>query len=182
MRQHVKVCEKSALNDNPSCLKSLPSTSQHPLDNQKIPSVSEAGTSSKDQDPLTPGAPPWYSPLEKVPIDKDRHLSYFGISLGVMLALCQTCVVVLRRLRYTQEFVKTMTDKGWPRFLFSWMCGPNPEPFPEKSLFDLLVVILVLNLVILYALFNMLWKRDRCSKKNTSKCELLLLKSQARTN
>ena len=152
--QSVRM-EKSG-NENPSCLKSVPSTSQQPLGNQKRPSVSEAGTSLQNQDPPSPGSPTWFSPLEKGVMDKDRRLAFFGISLGVMLALCQTCVGVLRTLRYTQEFVKRMTDKGWPKWLFSWISNPNPEPFPEKWLFDLLVLILILNLIILYALFNTL--------------------------
>ena len=155
MGEHVKLSEKSALNETRSYLRGLPSTSQQPLDNQKKPFVSEAGTSLRNQDPPSPGSPPW-SPLEKRVIEKDPHLAYFGIGLGVMLVLCQTCVGVLRRLGYTQEFVKTMTGKGYPKWLFSWLSHPNPKPFPEKSVFDLLVLILIFNVVILYVLFKML--------------------------
>jgi hypothetical protein len=99
-----------------------------------------------------------FSPAEEQVIGKDPHqqLANFAISLGVMLAICQACVGVLRKLRYTQEFAKTMTDKGWPRWLFFWISHSNPEPFPERSLFHLLVCILVLNLVILYGLFSTL--------------------------
>ena len=121
-------------------------------------SVREAGTTLNNQlpSPSTPGSPTLLSPLEEAMMDKDRRLAFFGISLGVMLALCQTCVGVLRRLRSTQEFVERIYDKGWPKWLFSWISNPNPEPFPEKWLFDLLVLILILNLIILYALFNTL--------------------------
>ena len=149
--QSVRM-EKSgnqAETDNP-----LPTGKSH-FDEEKL-SVSKNSTILENQLSVTPGAPSWFSPLEKEVIEKDRRLGSFGIGLGVLLALCQTCVGVLRTLGYTQEFVKTMIGKGYPKWLFSWLSHPNPKPFPERSLFDLLVVILVLNLVILYALLRML--------------------------
>jgi hypothetical protein len=154
VKRYVEAAEKRAFDETQSFLKGLPSTSGQALESQRKLPGSQAGSSL--QNPNSPGDPSWYSPLEKGIIEKDRHLTAFGVTLGVMLAICQACVGVLRKLRYTQEFAKTMTDKGWPRWLFFWISHSNPEPFPERSLFHLLICILVLNLVILYGLFSML--------------------------
>ena len=150
MEREVRENEQKTLNGFKVCIERVQSDSRQSLLDKEKNSVSKAGTSSQDQNSDFP--PSLHSALEK---GVDRHLPYFGISVGLLLVICKTCVVVLRKLGYTQEFVKRMTDKGWPKWLFSRISNPNPEPFPEKWLFDLLVVILVFNLIILYALLNM---------------------------
>ena len=131
---------------------------QEPLNNEGKPSPSKTSSTSENELPLPPTPPTPWSPLERGIVEKDRHSQWVnvGVGAGIVLAICRGCIDVVRRLDYTQKWVKEMTDKGFPRWLFFWVPDSNPETFPEKSLFSFLVRIFVLNLVILYVLFHFL--------------------------
>ena len=73
----------------------------------------------------------------------------------LLLFTSQVCVPVLRKLNYTQDTVKRITDKGFPKWLFSRITVSNPETVSEKVLFDLMVRLLTINLMILYFLIKM---------------------------
>lgn len=96
------------------------------------------------------------SPLEA--LEKDRHLQWAGFRLcvGALLTTSQVALGVLRKLTYTQDLVKKMTDKGIPKGLFFWIHHPNPAPLAEKPFFILMVCILAGNLILLYVLMKML--------------------------
>ena len=118
----------------------------------------EGGTSSTFERRLSsPGSPLW-SHLEKGIMEKDWHsqLGNLGLALGVLLAISRSCVGLLGKLAYTKRWVEKMVSKGFPKFLFFWIPDSNQESVSERSLFNLLLSIFVLNFVIVYFLFKTL--------------------------
>ena len=99
-----------------------------------------------------------FSPAEEQVLKKDRYeeLAGFWLCVGALLGTSRVALAVLRKLSYTQNLVKKMTDKGIPKKLLFWIYNPNPGPLPEKPIFCLMVCILVGNLIILYVLMKML--------------------------
>ncbi len=99
-----------------------------------------------------------FSPAEEQVIGKDRHLELagFGVCVGALFTTSRVALGVLRKLSYTQDLVKKMTDKGIPKKLFFWIHHSNPGPLPEKPLFYLMVMILAGNFIILYVLMKIL--------------------------
>ena len=155
LEQYDALAPESAENGKVFEKIGLGSISEKPLNNEGKPSLSKTSSTSDNE---LPSSPTVWSPLERGIVEKDRHLQLFNFSVGtgIVLAICRGCIDVVRRLDYTQKWVKEMTDKGFPRWLFFWVPDSNPETFPEKSLFSFLVRIFVLNLVILYVLFHFL--------------------------
>ena len=98
------------------------------------------------------------SPSEET-LGRTQAVVWFGSGLCAftLLSTTQIAWVILRKLNYTQELVKKLTDKGWPKFLFLWLHHPNPGPAGEKPLFNLMVAILVGNILILYTLMKMMY-------------------------
>ena len=127
------------------------------MNNQGELSLSKTNTTSDNQLP-SPGSPLYQKRLEKGIIEKKWHsqLPTFGVALGVLLAISRSCVGLLGKLAYTKRWVENMVSKGFPRSLFLWLPDSNQEPVSERSLFHLLVSILVLNFVIVYFLFKTL--------------------------
>ena len=96
--------------------------------------------------------------LETVfPVEKQsmQWLGFWGC-LVVLSLTSHLYVAILRKLNYTQELVKKMTDKGWPKWIFSWITHPNPGPVPEKGFFGTMLFFLTMNLIYLYFLIKML--------------------------
>ena len=79
-----------------------------------------------------------------------------SMCLIILWFTSQVYVGVIRKLSYTQEWVKRMTDQGWPKWLFYFITHPNPGPIPEKGVFLIMVYLLILNLFTLYFLIRML--------------------------
>ena len=101
----------------------------------------------------TPG-----SPLEEI-FEKARFVVLSCSALGAITLFTTIKIVwvVLKKLDYSQEWVKRMTDKGWPKFLFFFVRHPNPGPVGGKPLFVLLITVLVGNIIVLYILLKMIY-------------------------
>ena len=110
-------------------------------------------TNSKPSD-SGENVPSCYSPLEDV--QKFHHWGGFFISLAAIYISNQAVLNVLRRLKFTEGWVKGMVDKGWPKWCFFWLKYDKPKQLNEKGLFHLMVCILILNLVILYIIVRVL--------------------------
>ena len=98
------------------------------------------------------------SPLEET-LEKNRYMVWIGCGAcaSILFTTTQIAWILLRKLDYTQELVKKLTDKGWPAFLFFWIRHPNPGPVGGKPLFALLVGILVGNVTVLYLLVTIVY-------------------------
>ena len=98
------------------------------------------------------------SPLEET-LKLDRYTVWIGSGscAFVLFHTIRIAWIILRKLDYTQELVKKMTDKGWPKFLFVWISHPEPGPVGGKPLFTLLVGILLGNIIVLYILMRIMY-------------------------
>ena len=83
-------------------------------------------------------------------IEKSKYWGNLGGCTACLVVTNQIAFAILRRLQYTQEWVKKLTHGGLPKWLFSWVTSSNPGGCPEKGLFNSMVSILVINLLILY--------------------------------
>ena len=98
------------------------------------------------------------SPLEET-FEKARFVVGVGSALGIsiLLTTIQIAWVILKKLDYTQELIKKLTERGWPNWLFFLVRHPNPGPVGGEPLFRLLIGILVGNVIVLYFLMKMLY-------------------------
>ncbi len=124
-------------------------TSVQPNSSQTQPACRENPSSLSNDDSL-------YSPLEFLQKDQCIQWINFGLCVGILTTTSQIAFAILRKLNYTQELVKKMTNKGIPKKLFFWIRHPNPGPGPEKALFHLMVGVLIGNAIILYTLMKIM--------------------------
>ena len=98
------------------------------------------------------------SPVEET-LQKDLSLAWIASGLGVFTLLSTIKIpwIILKKLDYTQELIKKLTAKGWPKFLFSWVHHPDPGPVDGKPLFALMVGLLVGNIIVLYLLMKIIY-------------------------
>lgn len=101
--------------------------------NTQVARISGSGQRSLNNDPGSFSA----SPIEAV--EKYLYWGGFVISLCAIYISNQVAIAVLRRLNYSQNLVKKLTDRGWPRWVFFWIDYPTPGRLTEKGLFHLMV-------------------------------------------
>ena len=94
------------------------------------------------------------SPPEQ--IQKYHYWAGFVLSLVSIYFSNQAALAVLRRLNFTEEWVKGMVGKGWPRWLLFWLRVDKPGQLTEYALFHFMMCILPLNLIILQIVVKML--------------------------
>ena len=80
------------------------------------------------------------------------------LSIGLILAaalvvISQIVLGILRKLNFTQMWVKKLTEKGYPRWLFFLITSSNVKHLSEKRIFHSMVSILIVNFLILFMLF-----------------------------
>lgn len=131
---------------------------------QEKDSVGQASRDLKNQldSPSGPPSPPeWHSPVEPQVekrlycVEQTQYWGNLGACTALLVFTSQIALAVLRRLEYTQKWIKSLTDRGVPGWMFFMIHSSNLEQYDEKSFFALMVSILVINLLILYFIFNM---------------------------
>lgn len=102
-----------------------------------------------------------HSPLEErveksqYCVDERQYWANLGGCTACLVVISHIALAILRRLHYTQQLVKKLTDRGVPKWLFSLITSSNAEQHAEKDIFNLMVSILAINFLILYLVFNM---------------------------
>ncbi len=155
------------------------SPSSRPVDsgafsNQKGTNPPEGGSAqnqlvARDQrvsDPFespgnSPTSRPYHSPgspLEET-LEKNRYVVWIGSGLCAytLLTTIKIAWVILKKLDYTQEVIKRLTDRGWPNWLFFFVRHSNPGPVGGKPLFRLMITILAGNVIVLYVLMRIIY-------------------------
>ena len=98
------------------------------------------------------------SPLEET-LERNRYTVWIGSGscAFILLSTIRIAWIILRKLDYTQELVKKINEKGWPKFLFFWISHSQPGPVGGRPLFTLLVAVLVGNIIVLYFLMRIMY-------------------------
>ena len=137
-----------------------------PLDNNCVKQeqgfVGQAGKGPRNQLDISSGSPSpgqWTcsSPAEDnyYCIEKTKYWANLGGCTAAVIGISEIVCGILRRLDYTKVWVNRLTDKGFPRWLFFFITPSNVEHLSEKKLSHSMVSILIINVLILFMLFNL---------------------------